>query len=43
MCPKDYYANGIAGKYGAQQDQLLGFHGLRLKCSKITLSDSQII
>ena len=39
MCPKDYYANGISGRFGTQHNELLGFQGLRLKCSKIIQSD----
>jgi hypothetical protein len=43
MCPYGYYANGIAGKYGTHHDELLGFHGLKLKCSTNMLSDSRYV
>jgi hypothetical protein len=43
MCPKGYYANGIAGKYGHHHDELLGFHGLKLKCSTNMLSDTRYV
>ena len=43
MCPKGYYANGVAGKYGIHHDELLGFFGLKLKCSTNTLSDTSYV
>jgi hypothetical protein len=43
MCPKNYYANGIAGKYGTQHNELLGFNGLILKCSNNMLSDIKYV
>jgi hypothetical protein len=41
MCPIHSYATGFTGKYGAEHEEILGLHGLLLKCTTTDYKHSQ--
>jgi hypothetical protein len=43
MCPKGYFADGFAARFGSDSRATLGFNGLHLRCRTITLSDTAFI